>query len=62
MLLKVVLFAYSQSIFSSRGIAAVCRDHVNFIALSGDTQPHFITIAGFYDDIARGLYPDPLSV
>lgn len=57
MLLKVVLFAYSQGIVSSRGIAALCRDHVTFIALSGDTQPHFTTIAGFVstlaDDIAR---------
>jgi len=57
MLLKVVLFAYSQSIISSRDIEAVCRDHVTFIALSGDTQPHFTTIAGFVsnlaDDIAR---------
>ena len=57
MLLKVVLFAYSQGIVSSRGIERVCRDHVTFIALSGDTQPHFTTIAGFIsnlaDDIAR---------
>lgn len=57
MLLKVVLFAYSQSIISSRDIEAVCRDHVTFIALSGDTQPHFTTIAAFVsrlaDDIAR---------
>lgn len=57
MLLKIVLFAYSQGIVSSRGVEAVCRDHVTFIALSGDTQPHFTTIAGFVsglaDDIAR---------
>jgi transposase len=57
MLLKVVLFAYSQGIVSSRGIEAVCRDHVTFIALSGDTRPHFTTLAGFVstlgDDIAR---------
>jgi transposase len=57
MLLKVVLFAYSQGIVSSRGIEAVCRDHVTFIALSGDSQPHFTTLAGFVsslaDDIAR---------
>ena len=57
MLLKVVLFAYSQGIISSRNIEAVCRDHVTFIALSGDSQPHFTTLAGFVstlaDDIAR---------
>jgi transposase len=57
MLLKIILFAYSQGIVSSRGIERACRDHVTFIALSGDTHPHFTTIAGFVsslgDDIAR---------
>lgn len=57
MLLKVILFAYSQGIVSSRNIERVCREHVTFIALSGDSQPHFTTIAGFVsslgDDIAR---------
>jgi len=57
MLLKVVLFAYSQGIVSSRGIERACRDHVTFIALCGDTGPHFTTIAHFVstlgDDIAR---------
>lgn len=57
MLLKVVLFAYSQGIVSSRNIERACREHVTFIALSGDSQPHFTTIAGFVsslgDDIAR---------
>jgi transposase len=47
MLLKVVLFAYSQGIVSSRSIERVCRDHVTFMALSGDSVPHFTTIAEF---------------
>ncbi len=57
MLLKVVLFAYSQGIVSSRGIERACREHVTFIALCGDTSPHFTTIAQFVstlgNDIAR---------
>ena len=57
MLLKVVLFAYSMGIISSRNIERACREHVTFIALSGDSGPHFTTIAGFVsslgDDIAR---------
>ena len=57
MLLKVVLFAYSQGIVSSRGIERACRDHVTFMALSGDSAPHFTTIAGFVSgrekDIAK---------
>jgi transposase len=57
MLLKVVLFAYSQGIVSSRGIERACREHITFIALSGDSAPHFTSIAGFVsglgDDIAK---------
>jgi len=57
MLLKVVLFAYSQGIVSSRGIERACREHVTFIALCGDSGPHFTTIARFVstlgEDIAR---------
>ena len=57
MLLKVILFAYSQSIVSSRDIERACREQVTFIALSGDSQPHFTTLAAFVatlgDDIAR---------
>jgi len=59
MLLKAVLFAYSLGIVSSRNIERACREHVTFIALSGDSQPHFTTIAGFVsslgDDIARAF-------
>ncbi len=57
MLLKVVLFAYSQGIVSSRAIERACREHITFIALSGDSCPHFTTIANFIgtleDDIAH---------
>jgi len=57
MLLKVVLFAYSQGIVSSRGIERACREHITFIALSGDSAPHYTTIAAFVsglgDDIAK---------
>ena len=56
MLLKVVLFAYSQGVVSSRAIERACREHITFIALSGDTCPHFTTFANFIgtleDDIA----------
>ena len=57
LLLKIVLFVYSQGIVSSRAIERACREHITFIALAGDTLPHFTTIAGFVstlgDDIAR---------
>ena len=47
LLLKVILFAYSQGIVSSRRIENACCEPVTFIALCGDTAPHFTTIAGF---------------
>lgn len=57
MLLKVVLCAYAHGIVSRRAIERVCQEHVTFIALAGDTAPHFTTIAKFVstlgDDIAR---------
>ena len=46
-LLKIVLFAYSKGITSSREIDWCCRTNIIFKALSCDTEPHFTTIAGF---------------
>lgn len=47
LLLKVILFAYSKGITSSRGIEELCRTNVMCIALSADVVPHFSTIADF---------------
>lgn len=55
MLLKVVLFAYSRGIVSSRGIERACRDHVTFIALSGDSAPHFTTFADFVSTLGNEI-------
>ena len=46
-LLKIVLFAYSKGITSSREIQWCCETNILFKALSCDTVPHFTTIAGF---------------
>src|SRR5215203_184810 len=46
-LLKIVLFAYSKGVTSSREIERLCRDNVVFMALSADSAPHFTTIADF---------------
>lgn len=54
-LLKLVLFAYSQGVVSSRAIERLCRDHAVFIALSGDSQPHFTTIAGFIRSLGEEI-------
>lgn len=57
MLLKVILCAYAEGAVSSRDIERLCREHVSFIALSGDSAPHFTTFAAFVsrlgDDVAQ---------
>jgi transposase len=57
MLLKVVLFAYSRGIVSSRGIERACREQVTFIALSGDSAPHFTTFAHFVSTLGDDIAP-----
>lgn len=47
MLLKIVLLGYARGLTSSRSIERACRENVVFMALSGDSAPHFTTIAGF---------------
>lgn len=46
-LLKIILFAYSRGITSSRKIAQCCEENIIFMALSANTRPHFTTIADF---------------
>jgi transposase len=46
-LLKIVLFAYSKGITSSREIQWCCETNIIFKALSCDTVPHYTTIASF---------------
>ncbi len=46
-LLKIILFAYSKGITSSREIVWCCKTNIIFKALSCDSIPHFTTIADF---------------
>ena len=46
-LLKIILYAYSQGIVTSRKIAHQCDVNVMFMALSGNIRPHYTTIADF---------------
>ena len=71
MLLKVVLFAYlcperySRGMVSSRAIERACREHITFIALSGDSAPHFdrrkspwdTTLAAFVSTLSDEIAP-----
>ena len=46
-LLKIILFAYSRGVVSSRRIENLCRENVVMMALSADTQPHWTTVSEF---------------
>jgi len=53
MLLKVILYAYSQRIFSSRRIAKALRENIHFLWLSRMNQPDFRTVNRFRGVILR---------
>jgi len=64
-LLKIILFAYSRGIISSRRIARACEENVVFMALAADTRPHFTTIADFISSMGDKIvtvFRDILSV
>ena len=52
-LLKIILFAYSRGINTSRKIAKFCEENIVCMALAADTQPHFTTIAHFISSMDR---------
>jgi len=54
-LLKVILYAYSLGITSSRKIDRLCKQHIVFMALSADSQPHFTTIANFIAKLPKEI-------
>ena len=51
MMLKIMIFAYSEKIYSSRQIAKAIRENINFIWLAGGNRPDFRTINRFRSDM-----------
>ncbi len=47
MLLKVLVYAYTKKIYSSRMIAAALQENIHFMWLSGGNRPDFRTINRF---------------
>ena len=47
MMLKVMVYAYAEKIYSSRKIAKGLRENVNFMWIRGGQQPDFRTINNF---------------
>ncbi len=64
-LLKIILFAYSKGITSSREIQWQCEHNIIFKALSCDVVPHFTTISNFvssYPDAIESVFEQVLLV
>jgi len=64
-LLKIILFAYSKGITSSREIEWCCQSNIIFKALSCDSVPHFTTIASFvsgYPESIESVFEQVLLV
>ena len=55
MMLKVLVYAYTQRTYSSRQIAKGLRENVNFMWLSGGNRPDFRTINAFRGEKMKGV-------
>lgn len=56
-MLKVVLLAYSEGLISSRAIERACERNVQFMAISGDSQPSHAHIAKFVASLGDQIKP-----
>jgi transposase len=54
MMLKVIVYAYCEKVYSSRGMAKALRENINFMWISGRSQPNFRTINEFRSSRMRG--------
>jgi transposase len=55
MMLKVLIYAYTQRIYSSRQIAKALRENVNFMWISANNRPDFRTINRFRGVVMREM-------
>ncbi|OGN89133.1 MAG: transposase, partial [Chloroflexi bacterium RBG_13_48_10] len=58
MLLKVLIYAYTQQLYSSRKIAKALRENIYFMWLSGNQQPDFRTINRFRSVVVKDVIED----
>ena len=56
-LLKVVLFAYSRGLISSRKMERACRENITFMALTCGQCPDHSTIAAFVSSMRDEILP-----
>jgi transposase len=55
MMLKVLVYAYAEKIYSSRRIAKVLRENIYFMWISGESMPDFRTINDFRGSRMKGV-------
>lgn len=58
MMLKIIIYAYTQKIFSCRSIAKNCRENIMFMWLSGMNMPDYKTIDRFRIERMKDVIPD----
>ena len=58
MMLKVIVYAYADKIYSSRRIAKATRENINFMWLTGNVQLDFMTINRFRGERLKGIIDD----
>lgn len=55
MMLKVLIYAYTEKIYSSRQIAKALRENIYFMWISGNNTPNFRTINRFRSSTMKGI-------
>lgn len=58
MMLKVIVYAYADMIFSSRKISKATRENINFLWLTGNVQLDHMTINRFRSERLKGIIDD----
>lgn len=61
MMLKVLVYAYTQKVYSSRQIAKSLRENIHFMWLSGNNQPDFRTINRFRSSVMKDIIDEVFS-
>lgn len=61
MMLKVLVYAYCQKIYTSRKIAAALRENIYFMWISGGNRPDFRTMNGFRGERMKGVIGEVFS-
>ena len=55
MMLKVLVYGYTEKLYSSRKISKALRENVNFMWLSGQSRPDFRTINRFRGEVMKNI-------